>query len=108
MKLQDRGNSPTLDKASGYQNFITGLGLRITLAKLGAVGQQFKHLFIDEGFTACDAVNMAKVPALLQSVMNFGQYKSIVLMSHLENVRDCASMVIDIERKGAFSYIKAA
>lgn len=106
--LQDRGNSPTLDKASGYQNFITGLGLRITLAKLGAVGQQFKHLFIDEGFTACDAVNMAKVPALLQSVMNFGQYKSIVLMSHLENVRDCASMVIDIERKGAFSYIKAA
>ena len=104
--LQDRGNEPTLDKASGYQNFITGLGLRITLAMLGAVGQQFKHLFIDEGFTACDMGNMAKVPLLLKSVMTFGQYKSIILMSHLENVRECASRVIDIERKDPYSYIR--
>jgi hypothetical protein len=104
--LQDRGNEPTLDKASGYQNFITGLGLRITLAMLGAVGQQFKHLFIDEGFTACDMGNMAKVPLLLKSVMTFGQYKSIVLMSHLENVRECASRVIDIERRDPYSFIR--
>lgn len=104
--LQDRGNEPTLDKASGYQNFIIGIGLRITLARLGAVGQQFKHLFIDEGFTACDTTNIAKIPQLLQSVMQYGEYKSILLMSHLENVRECASLVINLERKDPYSFIK--
>jgi DNA repair exonuclease SbcCD ATPase subunit len=103
--LEDRGNKPTLDKASGYQNFIIGLAFRIILTRIGCIGQQMKHLFIDEGFTACDAQNIEKVPSMLKSILTYGDYASITLMSHLDSVRECASVHINIERKEPFSYI---
>jgi DNA repair exonuclease SbcCD ATPase subunit len=104
--IEDRGNLPTLDKASGYQNFIIGLAFRIILTRIGAIGQQLKHLFIDEGFTACDSVNIEKVPVLLKSILKYGGYDSILIMSHLDSVRDCTSIHINIERKDPFSYIR--
>lgn len=104
--LHDRGNKPTLDKASGYQNFIIGIALRITLSSIGAIGQQLKHLFIDEGFTACDYNNIKKVPQLLQNILTYGNYHSIILMSHLESVRECTEVNINIIRKDPFSYIQ--
>lgn len=103
--IEDRGNKPTLDKASGYQNFIICLAFRIILARIGAVGQQLKHLFIDEGFTACDSVNIEKVPQLLKSTLTYGEYASILLMSHLDSVRECTSIHINIDRADPFSYI---
>jgi DNA repair exonuclease SbcCD ATPase subunit len=104
--IHDRGNSPTLDKASGYQNFIIGLALRIILARIGAVGQQIKHMFIDEGFTACDSINIEKVPLLLESILKYGDYHSLLIMSHLDSVRECSHINIDIQRKDPFSYIQ--
>ena len=104
--IYDRNCTVPLDKASGYQNFIIGLAFRIILTRIGAVGQKLKHLFIDEGFTACDSVNIEKVPLLLRSILEYGSYKSIVIMSHLDSVRDCASINIHIERKEPFSYIR--
>jgi DNA repair exonuclease SbcCD ATPase subunit len=94
--IEDRGNKPTLDKASGYQNFIIGLAFRIILTRIGCIGQQMKHLFIDEGFTACDAQNIEKVPSMLKSILTYGDYASITLMSHLDSVRECASVHINI------------
>lgn len=104
--LEDRGNTPTLDKASGYQNFVVGLAMRLALSRIGAVGQNVRHLFIDEGFTACDVANIEKVPSLLQGIMAYGGYHSILLMSHLEQVQEAANMKINIERKGVFSYVR--
>lgn len=104
--LNDRGNQPTLDKASGYQNFIINIAFRLALTRIGAVGQQLKHLFIDEGFTACDVNNIEKIPLLLQSMMTYGNYHSILLMSHLDSVRECTQQTITIERKDPFSKIQ--
>lgn len=70
------------------------------------MGQNVRHLFIDEGFTACDVMNIEKVPLLLKSIMTFGAYRSIILMSHLEQVRDAASVRVQIERQGVFSKIQ--
>jgi hypothetical protein len=103
--VMDRGNTPTLGMASGYQRFIISLALRIAFAKIGATGQNLGHLFIDEGFVACDAVNLDKVNGLLKNIMMYGGYTSIMLMSHLDTIRSAADMVIDIERTGRFSYI---
>jgi len=104
--LEDRGNEPTLDKASGYQNFIISLAFRLALTRIGAIGQQFKHLFIDEGFTACDTNNIEKVPILLKSIMDYGEYHSIILMSHLDSVRECSEVSIQIKRTDPYSYIQ--
>jgi DNA repair exonuclease SbcCD ATPase subunit/DNA repair exonuclease SbcCD nuclease subunit len=102
----DRGNTPTLAMSSGYQRFIIGISLRLAFACIGATGQNIRHLFIDEGFVACDAFNLEKVQSMLHKMMEYGGYSSIILMSHLEAIRDAADMSIDIHREGLFSNIR--
>lgn len=96
--LEDRGSTPTLDHASGYQKFIVNLGMRVALSRIGAVGQNLKHLFLDEGFVACDAENLRKTAGLLREIMTFGGYTSLILMSHLETIRDAAEVHVTITR----------
>ena len=92
--------------ASGYQRFIVGIALRLAFACIGATGQNIRHLFIDEGFVACDAFNLDKIQVMLKGMMEYGGYQSIFLMSHLDVIRDSANMIIDIQRSGMFSSIQ--
>jgi len=96
--VHDRNNTPNLSMTSGYQRFIIGLALRIAFAKIGAVGQNIKHLFIDEGFVACDIYNLDKVNMILKAIHTYGGYDSIMLMSHLDSIRSAADICIDITR----------
>lgn len=96
--IEDRGNSPTLDHASGYQRFLIGIAMRIALARIGAVGQNVRHLIIDEGFVACDSINILKVDPILKSMMGIGNYNSVLLMSHLDAIRDIAEIQVHIDR----------
>ena len=102
----DRGNTPTLSMSSGYQRFIIGIALRLAFACIGATGQNIRHLFVDEGFVACDAFNLEKVQSMLHKMMDYGDYVNIILMSHLEAIRDAADLSIDITREGLFSRIQ--
>ena len=102
----DRGNTPTLAMSSGYQRFIIGISLRLAFACIGATGQNIRHLFIDEGFVACDAFNLEKVQSMLRKMMEYGGYVNIILMSHLEAIRDAADLSIDITREGLFSAVQ--
>ena len=106
--LHDRGSTPTLDHASGYQKYIAGLAMRIALLRIGAVGKNIKHLILDEGFVACDSTNILKTKEIMELLMKIGDYKSIMMISHLENIRDIADTRIDVCRcsKNITSYIK--
>lgn len=77
-----------LEKASGFQRFIVKLAMRMALGLLraGDTVRLPRQLFIDEGFTACDAYNLACVPAFLKSLLTL--YDQIVLVSHLEEVKE--------------------
>jgi DNA repair exonuclease SbcCD ATPase subunit len=96
--LEDRGNTPTLDHASGYQKFVVGLAMRVALSRIGAVGQNLRHLFLDEGFTACDSINIQKTGELLRDIMFMAGYKSMIIMSHLDTIRDASDLQIQIQR----------
>ena len=106
--IYDRGNLPTLDMSSGYQKFIIAIALRLALARIGSIGQNIRHIYIDEGFTACDSINIEKSSLILKNIMNYGQYHSIILMSHLDIIRDIADIRVDINRGSSdiFSEIK--
>ena len=106
--LKDRGSRPPLDHASGYQRFIVGLGMRIALSRIGAVGQNVKHLFIDEGFLACDAENKKKIQDIINTMMHVGGYRSILLISHDEAIRSAAETIINVCRPddASTSYIR--
>lgn len=96
--LEDRGNTPTLDHASGYQKFVVGLAMRVALSRIGAVGQNLRHLFLDEGFTACDSINIQKTGELLKDIMFMAGYQSMIIMSHLDTIRDASDLQIQIQR----------
>ena len=94
--LEHRGNAPMFDMISGYQKFMVSLAVRAALAKMNAVGHTFKHLFIDEGFVACDADNLSKAGDVLRALREFMGYHSIVLMSHSDAIKQCADNMIPI------------
>ena len=106
--LHDRGSTPTLDHASGYQKYIAGLAMRIALMRIGAVGKNIKHLILDEGFVACDSSNILKTKEIMELLMKIGNYNSIMMISHLETIRDIADIRIDVHRcaKNITSYIR--
>jgi DNA repair exonuclease SbcCD ATPase subunit len=104
--VEDGARKPTLDKASGYQNFIISLCMRITLARIGAMSHNIRQFIIDEGFTSCDADNLARMPHFLECLLKNKDFDSILLMSHLDGIRECASVYVDILADDTFSNIR--
>jgi DNA repair exonuclease SbcCD ATPase subunit len=94
----DRGNITLFDMASGYQRFIISLAFRAALAKMQTGIHTINHLFIDEGFVSCDAINMAKASVILKTLITYGGYHDIILMSHSAEVKQVTDLTIDIER----------
>ena len=96
-RLNCNGNIICIEKSSGFQRFVIGLGMRIALSRIGATHIKCSQLFIDEGFNSCDNVHLKKVSQFLENVINI--YKGVILVSHLEDIRDSVSRVIEIEQK---------
>jgi DNA repair exonuclease SbcCD ATPase subunit len=101
--VQDRGNETSIGASSGYQQFVIGLAIRQALTMLGGSNNSLQHMFIDEGFTACDAKNLEKTHDVLRLLIDMGHYKSILLVTHLEHVKDMIPLKINIQRNDAFS-----
>lgn len=104
--VEDGDRKPSLDKASGYQNFIISLCMRITLGRIGATRHDIRQLIIDEGFTSCDADNLTKMPDFLRTLLKNKDYDSVLLMSHLDGIRESTTMKIDIQQMGPFSTLR--
>lgn len=99
-KLKDEFITIPLQKASGFQKFIISLSFRITI-----INNSFKQFFIDEGFVHCDYDNLNMVPEFLYTLTNQFSY-SIILVSHLSNIKDNIHDSINISVKDEFSSIQ--
>ena len=84
-----------IESCGGFRRFITGLSLRIAINKIGASSIHCNQLFIDEGFVSADSDNLEKIPEFLKSLLNI--YQSIILVSHLETLKDCDGVNINIK-----------
>jgi len=87
-----------MEKASGFQRFLCGLAVRIALGSIGAAGIKPRQLFLDEGFTSCDQTNLSRVPKMLRQLLQL--FDAIVLVTHLEELKDAGDVSIRIERDG--------
>lgn len=83
-----------LEKASGFQRSVVSLAMRIVLGRLGFAGIRNTQLFIDEGFTACDADNLGCVPEVLVEML--GMYEAIVIVTHLEELQRGVRSVVEV------------
>ena len=101
----DRGSETLLSAASGYQQFMLNLAMRRALATLGNTGHVLRHMIIDEGFTACDATNLEKVGRVLRQLLEGLDLSSILIVTHLDAVKDAVPLRINVRRDGAFSML---
>ena len=104
--VHDRGNVVAYSACSGYQKFIIGLAVRQGLARIGGGGCNLSHMVLDESFTACDEQNLAKVELVLRHLMRLTECKSIILISHLDTIKDAIAQKVGVVREGAFSTLR--
>ena len=94
--IDGKNDNLIIEKASGYQRFLLGLAMRITLSNLKVSNLKCSQLFIDEGFTSCDEENLDKMTTFISSLLNL--YESVIIVSHLEKIKECANITINIQR----------
>jgi len=93
--ITDRGNKPSLNTISGYQKFIVNLAMRMALTRIGN-SVNINTLFIDEGFTSFDSINIAKIRDIFNILLK--RFNNIMIVSHMDIVKDNVDARINIER----------
>lgn len=93
-----------LELASGMERFITGLAIRVSLMNTSSLPKS-NFLVLDEGLGVLDGDNLSQVFMLFELLKQ--EYDFIILISHLDVVRDIADTLIDIRRENGYSYINA-
>lgn len=97
--IRDGLTQPIYEKASGSQKFITSLAFRLAVSRMGSCNMINRQIFLDEGFTACDAETMSHIPELLRSLINsLDGLNTIYIVSHLEGLKSAAHNKITVQR----------
>lgn len=89
------GDYISIVKASGYQRFVAGLALRLSIPELRQSSHSCKQLFLDEGFTSADHLNIMIVPKLLKTLLS--KYTSVILVSHIDHIKNSVDHIINIQ-----------
>lgn len=93
-----------LELASGMEKFISGLAIRIALMGVSSLPKS-NFLIIDEGFGTLDAENRGSLNMLFTLLRN--SFDFILIISHLDTMRDITDQIVDISRQDSFSKIIA-
>ncbi|XWV24687.1 putative DNA repair protein [Tupanvirus deep ocean] len=89
--------------ASGFERFIIGLAIRMTLCQISLTAKP-NFLIIDEGWSCLDSENLGNVGTIMNYIKT--QYEHIIIISHLEELKNQADHVINIEKNNGYSCIK--
>ena len=92
-----------IELGSGAEKTIAAMALRLAL--LGVSNLPKPDLFIlDEPGTALDEENMEGFVRILTDMIK-ASFKTVLLISHLDSLKDCVDSTIEIERNGDLAYI---
>jgi len=91
-----------LEMGSGAEKTIASMAIRLAFLTVSSLPKS--DLFIlDEPGTALDEENMEGFVRILDMVK--GYFKTVVLISHLDNLKDCVDLQINIERKNGYAQV---
>jgi len=91
-----------LEMGSGAEKTIAAMAIRLALLNVSSLpkGDVF---ILDEPGTALDEENMEGFIRILDIVKT--HFKTVLLISHLDSMKDCVDSHISIEKKGGFAYV---
>ena len=100
----DYGDSKRIiELASGMEKMISSLAMRVALLNVSSLPKT-DMLIIDEGFGALDETNVEACNRLLTSLKKW--FKNILVITHVDAVKDVVDQTIEIGNKGIDSYVE--
>ena len=91
-----------LELGSGAEKTISAMAIRLALLNVSSLPKG--NIFIlDEPGSALDEENMEGFVRILDMVK--GYFKTVLLISHLDSLKDCVDTQIVIDKKGGFAHI---
>lgn len=91
-----------LEMGSGAEKTIASMAIRLAFLTVSSLPKS--DLFIlDEPGTALDEENMEGFVRILEMIK--GYFKTVILISHLDSLKDCVDLQINIERKEGFAHV---
>ena len=100
----DYGDSRRIiECGSGMEKMISSLALRVALINV-CNAPRSDVLIIDEGFGALDDKNIEACSRLLESLKKY--FTNILIISHVDAMKDVVDNVLDIQKNGKDSYVK--
>ena len=92
----------SLELTSGMEKFISSLAIRVALINVSNLPRP-NFLAIDEGFGTLDSENLSS----MESMFNYlkSEFDYIIIISHIESLKDITDSLIEINRKGDFSNV---
>ena len=101
--LAPRWDPRPLEMGSGAEKAIASMAIRLAFLTVSSLPKS--DLFIlDEPGTALDEENMEGFVRILDMVK--GYFKTVILISHLDSLKDCVDMQINIEKKDGYAHVK--
>jgi DNA repair exonuclease SbcCD ATPase subunit len=88
---------------SGFEKFILSLAIRVALINVSNLPRP-NFLVIDEGFGVMDADNLSTMNTLFSYLKS--NFEFIMIVSHLDTLRDMVDTHIEIKKENGFSNVK--
>ena len=91
-----------LEMTSGMEKFVSSLAIRVALITVSNLPRP-NFLAIDEGFGTLDSENLNSMESMFEYLKT--EFDYIVIISHIESLKDITDNLIEINRKGDFSNV---
>jgi len=100
--IEDEHSKRIVELASGMEKTIASMSLRVALNNLSSLPKP-DMLIIDEGYGALDPEHIQSAITFMMSLKHY--FKTILTISHIPEIKECADVLIDINNEGADSKI---
>jgi len=91
-----------IEMGSGAEKTIASMAIRLALLHVSNLPKSSVFI-LDEPGTALDAENLEGFVRILDMVKSY--FKTVILISHLDSLKDCVDVIINIEKKDGYAYV---
>jgi DNA repair exonuclease SbcCD ATPase subunit len=88
--------------SSGFERFVSSIAIRVALTNISNLPKS-TFLVIDEGFGTLDGNNLPSMNSLFTFLKS--NFDFILIISHLDSMKDMVDKTIEIKRDGNFSKV---
>lgn len=96
-------NKWTLELSSGFERFVSSLAIRVALINISNLPRP-NFIAIDEGWGVMDPSNLSQVGLLFSYLKT--NFDFVLIISHLDSIKDFVDSLIEITKVGGFSHIE--